>query len=70
MMTPEQLNDYIKLLKNAVKYSHLDRQKHIDLSVTMASERPRYEEALMQLRLAVRDGLLSEEDLKKKLGLL
>lgn len=70
MMTKEQMNEHIKLLKNAVKDSHLDRQKHIDLSLTMAIDRPRYEEALKQLRIAVRDGLLTEEDLKKKLGLL
>lgn len=70
MITTDQINQYIQLLRNAVKDSHLDRQKHIDLSLTMATDRPRYEDALKQLRLAVRDGLITEEDLKKKLGLV
>lgn len=69
-LNEQQLNEAISLLKNAVKDSHLDRQKHIDLSLVMAPDRPRYEEALRTTRLAILHGLVTEEDLKKRLGLL
>ena len=59
----------IKLLKNAVKESHLPGQKHIDLSLVQAGERARYEKALMITRQEVIKGTLSEDDLKTRLGL-
>lgn len=65
-----ELNEAIALLKNAVKNSHLDDQKHIDLTVVDALERPQYERALMICRAHVAQGHLSEEDLKTRLGLI
>ena len=41
------LNEAIELVKNAVKESHIDGQKHVDLSLVDASERPDYEKALL-----------------------
>ncbi len=64
------LDSAIELLKNAVKYSHLENQKHIDLSLVDAQERHRYEKALMYCRAKVAQGELSEEELHNRLGLI
>ncbi|MEC7275293.1 MAG: hypothetical protein VXV96_03150 [Bdellovibrionota bacterium] len=64
------LNEAIELVKNAVKESHIDGQKHVDLSLVDATERPDYEKALLICRAHVAQGHLSEEDLKTRLGLI
>lgn len=64
------LDDAIKLLKNAVKESHIDNQMHIDLSLVDASDRADYEKALMYCQASVAQGKLSDEDLKSRLGLI
>lgn len=69
-MNLPEIDRSIELLKKVVKDSHLDRQKHLDLSLVMATDRARYQEALRTVRLAVKDGHLSEDELKKRLGLV
>ena len=64
------LNEAIELLKNAVKDSHLDNQKHIDLSLVDATERATYEKALMICQAAVAQEQLLDADLKSRLGLV
>lgn len=64
-----ELNQAIELLRNAVKDSHLDNQKHIDLSLVDASERAIYERALMICQAHVAQGHLSDDELKTRLGL-
>ncbi|MAF78256.1 MAG: hypothetical protein CME60_08840 [Halobacteriovoraceae bacterium] len=59
----------VALLKNAVKYSHIEGQKHIDLTLVDASERPEYQKALALCRAQVAQNLISEEELRDKLGL-
>ena len=59
----------VEMLKNAVKDSHLVDQKHIDLSLVDASERADYQKALMICQAQVAQGLISQEDLKTRLGL-
>ncbi len=59
----------VSLLKNAVKYSHLEGQKHIDLSVVDAKVRPDYQKALAVCRAQVAQQLITENDLKTLLGL-
>lgn len=63
------LEDAINLLRNAVKDSHLDNQKHIDLTLVDAGERATYEKALMVCRAAVAQQQLSEDELNNRLGL-
>lgn len=63
------LEEAINLLKNAVKESHIENQKHIDLSLVDASVRADYEKALMICRAAVAQQQLSDDDLKSRLGL-
>ena len=63
------LDAAIELLKNAVKFSHLDNQKHIDLTLVQADERARYEKALMICRQEVIRGTLTDQELKIRLGL-
>jgi len=59
----------VELLKNAVKYSHIDGQKHIDLTLVDASVRPEYQKALAICRAQVAQSLISDEELKNLLGL-
>ncbi len=66
MMT---LEEAINLLKNAVKDSHLNNQKHIDLTLVDASVRSEYEKAMMVCRSQVAQGLISDDDLNARLGL-
>lgn len=63
------LDQAIKLLRNAVKESHIENQKHIDLSLVDASERSEYEKALMYCQANVAQGKISDEELKSRLGL-
>lgn len=71
-MTTTNLNfeDAIKLLKNIVKYSNIEGQKHLDLSICVAHERELYQRALMLVNLEVEKGTLTEDQLKQKLGLI
>ena len=41
------LDEAITLLKRAVKYSEVKNQKHIDLSICTADQRPVFQEALI-----------------------
>ncbi len=63
------LDAAITLLKKAVKWSEVKGQKHIDLSVCVASERPLMQEALMFAQLEVEKGTLTQDELKIRLGL-
>ncbi len=63
-------DEAVKLLRNAVKPSHLANQPHIDLTLISAAERFKYEKALMITRQEVAQGRISENQLKILLGLL
>jgi hypothetical protein len=58
-----------KLLKKAVKLSEVKNQKHIDLSLCTADERPLYQKALVVANLEVEKGTLTQDQLKTILGL-
>ncbi|MDD0852923.1 hypothetical protein HBN50_07440 [Halobacteriovorax sp. GB3] len=60
----------VELLKNAVKYSTIENQKHLDLSLVNAPERVKYQEALMVVQSAVKRGEISDQELKSLLGLV
>ncbi len=59
----------VKLLRNAVKYSHIQGQKHIDLTLVDAHDRPEYQKALAVCRAQVAQDLISQADLNTALGL-
>ncbi len=63
------LDAAITLLKKAVKWSEVKNQKHIDLSICVAAERPLLQEALMFAQLEVEKGTLTQDELKTRLGL-
>lgn len=65
----KELADAIELLKFAVKDSHLKNQKCIDLTVPMASERPKFERALALVNTYKNAGKISDSELKKRLGI-
>lgn len=59
----------VKLVRDAVKESHINNQRHIDLSICLASKRAITEEALTFLQAEVSKGNMTEKQLKEKLGL-
>ena len=66
-----KLDEAIELLKDVVRpsTSALDNHKRIELTLVDASERPQYQKALAICRASVAQGLLSEDDLKTRLGM-
>jgi hypothetical protein len=62
-------NEALKLLKNAVKESHLDNQPHLDFSVVVAHEREKYVRAMISVKSALNKGELTEAEVKSYLGL-
>lgn len=63
------LDEAIKLLKRAVKYSEVKGQKHIDFSLCIAEDRPKFQRALVKANLEVQKGTLTQDELKARLGL-
>lgn len=63
------LDEAITILKNAVKWSEVKNQKHIDLTLIAAEERPLYQTALVVANLEVEKGTLTQETLKSRLGI-
>jgi hypothetical protein len=63
------LDEAITILKNAVKWSEVKNQKHIDLTLVAAEERPLYQKALVVANLEVEKGSLTQDDLKARLGI-
>ena len=66
MMT---LEEAIILLKNAVKYSAVPGQKHIDLSLVGVEDLPSYQKALTVVNSAVAKGEIAREKVMAQLGL-
>jgi hypothetical protein len=62
-------DDAVKLLRNAVKYSNIKNQKHLDLSVINAKDRIDYQKALMVVQSSVARGEISQAEVNEKLGL-
>lgn len=63
------LDEAITVLKNAVKWSEVKNQKHIDLTLIPAEERPLYQRALAVTTIEVEKGTLTQDALKTRLGL-
>jgi hypothetical protein len=63
------LDAAINLLKKVVKWSEVKNQKHLDLSICVAEERPLMQKALMITSLEVEKGTLTQDELKTRLGL-
>jgi transcription initiation factor IIE alpha subunit len=69
MTTTLSFDEAVRVLRKFVKYSEVKNQKHIDLSLAIAEERPIGQKALMVVKTAVEKGELTEDQLKVKLGL-
>jgi len=69
MNTLPNFDDAVKLLRNAVKFSTIKNQKHLDLSLIIAKERLAYHKALMVVQSSVKRGEISQAELNEKLGL-
>ncbi|MBG09521.1 MAG: hypothetical protein CME68_12235 [Halobacteriovoraceae bacterium] len=66
----EKFEKAVSLLKKAVKSSHLDDQKHIDFSLVNAPHLDEYKKAMITVQTAVKEGEITQDELKKRLGLI
>jgi hypothetical protein len=60
----------VTLLKPMVKHSDIENQKHIDLSLALASQRSSYQEALLVIKNEIKSGSVTENEFKKSVGLI
>ena len=66
----KNLDEAIALLKTIVKFSAVEGQKHLDLTLAGADERHFFNDALMLTQTEVEKGTLTTDELKKRLGLI
>lgn len=64
-----ELDQAIEILKKAVKFSAVEDQKHLDLSVIPADEKPKYQEALMVSQLAIKAGKITKDEFMRRVHL-
>jgi hypothetical protein len=69
MSNTSQLNEAVSVLKKFVKFSEVKNQKHIDLSLCTAEERPVAQRALVIANLEVEKGTLTQAQLLIQLGI-
>lgn len=63
------LDQAIELLKNTVKLNGVNSDKHIDLNLVSAEEKPRYEKALVVAKLAIMEGKISQDEFMGRIKL-
>ena len=63
------VQEAIKILREAVGESHLEGQPYINLSLVPAQKRPECQKALATVQAAVAKGEISHEDLLSQLAL-
>ncbi|MFG1492481.1 hypothetical protein ACRXCV_09660 [Halobacteriovorax sp. GFR7] len=63
------LDEAIEIVKPLVKYSTIDNQKHIDLSVATADKRFLSQQALMVIKNSIEAGQADEKEVNARLGL-
>lgn len=63
------LEEAITHLKKIVKFSTIEGQRHLDLSVAVAHERPTMQKALVIVKNEVEKGTLTDLELKNRLGI-
>ena len=59
----------VKKLKKAVKTSHIDNQKHIDLTLVDPNQRADLQKALMFVKAMIVRGEISDSQFKSDVGL-
>ncbi len=64
-----ELNEAIELLKRAVKHTGTIDQKHIDLTVVPADQKPIFDEALKVAMSAIKAGSISRDDFNRRVRL-
>lgn len=69
MTSTLSFNEAISLLKKFVKFSEVKNQKHIDLSLCTAEERPLGQKALVVVNMEVEKGTITQAQLLTQLGL-
>jgi hypothetical protein len=64
-----ELDTAIELLKKAVKYTGTNDEKHIDLTLVSANDRPMYEEALKVSQLSIKEGKITRDEFLRRVHL-
>lgn len=64
-----ELDQAIELLKRTVKNNGTNDQKHIDLGLVSAQEKPIYEKALIVAKLAIIEGKISQDEFMARVHL-
>ncbi len=62
-------DEALHLLKKTVKFSEVKNQKHIDLTLCSAQDRPMYQKALIVVNLEVEKGTITKDQLLAMLGI-
>jgi hypothetical protein len=60
------LDSAIELLKNVVKNNSTNDENHFDLTIVPASERKRYEKALVISQIAIKEGKISKDEFLRR----
>ncbi len=63
------LEEAIEIIRPLVKFSTIDNQKHIDLSVATADKRVLSQQALMVIKSSIDLGQTDQQTINEKLGL-
>lgn len=61
-----ELNEAIQLLRNAVKHA-ANKDKHLDLTLVAANERPKYEKALVVSQLCIKEGKITKDEFMRQI---
>ena len=69
MIPTLSFDEAINLLRKFIKYSEVKNQKHIDLSLCTVNERYLSQKALIIANMEVEKGIITQDQLKEKLGL-
>lgn len=64
-----QIDEAIEILKKAVKFTGTIDQKHIDLTIVPARERPIYEKALAVSQISIKEGKITKEEFMRRVHL-
>lgn len=64
-----ELKQAIEMLKKTVKNNGTNDMRHIDLGLISIDEKPKYEKALIVVKLAIQEGKISQDEVAARIHL-